>query len=87
VPAFLAETAEIRSCQTAADCGQVLAGTSCGCTRNWVARLDANLSEWSALRTLANENECSIPGSISTCDCPVADGFRCNAGTCGWNYL
>jgi hypothetical protein len=84
---FLAETSEIRSCSAASECGQVLAGTSCGCTRNWVARADADLGEWEALRDAAFDNGCSIPGGISTCDCPAADGFACDDGTCTWNYL
>lgn len=84
---FLAETTEIRSCTADAECGQVLSGTSCGCTRNWVARTDADLDTWQGLRDDAFENGCEIPGGISTCDCPAADGFACDAGTCTWNYL
>jgi hypothetical protein len=84
---FTAETTEIRSCTADAECGQVLSGTSCGCTRNWVARTDADLTEWETLRDDAFANGCSVPGGISTCDCPAADGFACNAGTCTWNYL
>jgi hypothetical protein len=84
---FLAETTEIRSCTTDGECGQVLDGTSCGCTRNWVARTDADIAEWSDLRDAAFANGCSLPGGISTCDCPAADGFVCDAGTCAWNYL
>ena len=61
VEEFAAETAEIRSCTAAAECGQVLAGTSCGCTRNWVARADADLAEWEALRDTAFENGCGPP--------------------------
>ena len=83
---FLAETADIRSCTAADECGQVLSGTSCGCTRNWVARTDADLSTWEGLRQTANDQGCSIPGGISTCDCPPADGFACVEGTCTWNY-
>lgn len=86
VEAYFAETAEIRSCTQDAECGQVLTGTSCGCTNNWVARTDADISEWESIREDAFENGCEI-GGISTCDCPAADGFRCNAGTCTWNYL
>ncbi|MEM6992996.1 MAG: hypothetical protein AAF721_20965 [Myxococcota bacterium] len=84
---FAAETAEIRSCTADAECGQVLAGTSCGCTRNWVARTDADLTDWTELQTQAAEEGCPIPGGISTCDCPAADGFACDAGICTWNYL
>lgn len=84
--AFWAEVAEIRGCEEDKQCGQVLTGTSCGCTRNWVARLDADTSHFLALVDLAGELRCELP-FISTCDCPEADGYRCDAGTCSWNYL
>lgn len=86
VEAYEAETAEIRACESDDECGQVLAGTSCGCTRNWVARTDADLGEWNSIRAIAGELECQL-GGISTCDCPATDGFACVAGTCSWNYL
>jgi len=64
----------------------VLAGTSCGCTRNWVARTDADTSDWQVARAELQQAECGI-GPISTCDCPPADGFACEQGICTWNYL
>ena len=79
------ELAEIMACETDDQCGQVLTGTSCGCTRNLVARVDADLADLEEVRAKAELNECSL-GGISTCDCPPADGFVCNDGTCGWNY-
>lgn len=85
--AFVAQTAAIRSCEDDTECGQVLTGTSCGCTRNWVARTDADITEWEATRAAALDGECGIGGGISTCDCPAADGFACDAGICTWNYL
>jgi len=84
--AFWAEVTEIRACKEDNECGQVLTGTSCGCTRNWVARLDADATEFLALVELAGELRCELP-FISTCDCPEADGYRCDVGTCSWNYL
>ncbi len=84
--AYAQELAEIRACQSDDQCGQELVGTSCGCTRNLVARLDANLKTFETLRSEAQENQCEI-GGISTCDCPPAEGFACNAGVCSWNYL
>lgn len=87
VAAFQAETDAIRSCESDAECGQVLTGTSCGCTRNWVARTDADIDLWDTLRDDALDAGCQLPGTISTCDCPAADGFVCNEGTCGWDYL
>ncbi|MGH1345856.1 MAG: hypothetical protein ACRBN8_30105 [Nannocystales bacterium] len=86
VTAYQEETAAIRSCEDDAECGQVLTGTSCGCTRNWVARTDADIDLWDSLRDDALDASCDI-GGISTCDCPPADGFVCNEGVCGWNYL
>jgi hypothetical protein len=83
---FATEVAEIRACETADECGQVLAGTSCGCTRNWVARIDADLADYEEIRAKLEANACDQPGTISTCDCPAADGFACEAGICTWNY-
>ncbi len=87
VGAYEAETAAIRACEVAEDCGQVLTGTSCGCTRNWVARNDADLGTWNDLRDQALAAECELSGTISTCDCPAAAGFACDAGICTWDYL
>lgn len=87
VPALASETTTIRACELASQCGQVLTGTSCGCTRNWVARNDADLGAWNTLRDEAQALGCEIPGTISTCDCPATDGFACEQGVCTWNYL
>lgn len=76
--------AEISACESDAQCGQVLAGTSCGCTRNKVARKDADLTEFEARSQKLQELGCG--GMISTCDCPPADGFVCADGSCTWNY-
>lgn len=83
---FEAETLAIRSCTTDAECGQVLQGTSCGCTRDWVARLDADTTTFYALIGEAGPLDCDL-GLFSTCDCPGADGFVCDpSGICQWNY-
>lgn len=74
-----------RACSSDAECGQPIAGTSCGCTRNLVARSDADLTRVQALLEELQRNECDA-GLISTCDCPAADGFRCTSGACTWNY-
>jgi len=84
--AFASEAAEIRACVAADECGQELKGTSCGCTRNWVARLDANTDPFYALISKAEELECQLFLN-GTCDCPEADGFLCTDGICVWNYL
>jgi hypothetical protein len=81
-----AELASIQSCSVDADCGQELHGTSCGCTRNWVARADANTSRFSEVQAALSSEECG-GGLVSTCDCPEADGFACRQGRCTWNYI
>lgn len=83
--AFEAELESIQSCDSDAQCGQVLTGTSCGCTRNLVARTDADASRLrQLLETEIDGQRCVSLGS--TCDCPAADGFACNDGRCAWNH-
>ncbi|MFO7566531.1 MAG: hypothetical protein R6X02_28065, partial [Enhygromyxa sp.] len=85
--AFEAEAGKVRSCSEDTQCGQVLQGTSCGCTRNWVALLDADTTCFYALIEQAQLiDECDL-GLSSGCDCPEADGYVCEAGVCTWNYL
>lgn len=81
---FTAESAAIRSCTEASECGQVLTGTSCGCTRNLVARNDADTDTFYGLITEAGDT-CDL-GLASTCDCPEAYGYACEAGVCTWDY-
>lgn len=82
---FEAETSAIRSCSEASECGTELDGTSCGCTRDWVARVDADTTRFYALIEEASAAECDL-GLISPCDCPEASGYACEDGTCTWNY-
>ena len=84
--AFAAETAVVRSCSSDAECGTPLVGTSCGCTKNWVARLDADTTCFYSLINQAGALDCDL-GLFSDCSCPEADGFVCAGGTCAWNYL
>jgi hypothetical protein len=84
--AFAAETAKVRSCSNDDQCGQELSGTSCGCTRNWVGLLDADTTCFYALIQQAGMLDCDL-GLNSSCDCPEADGFVCQAGICAWNYI
>ena len=77
---------DLRSCQADSECGQPITGTSCGCTRDLVARLDADLTWFHALRRRGNLLGCNMP-FMSTCDCPEADGFICSDGFCNWNYV
>jgi len=81
------ELAFIRYCTRASDCGQPLVGTSCGCTRDLVARSDADTTRFYALLNRLAELGCEPPGGVSTCDCPAVDGFACVANQCTWNYL
>lgn len=85
-PAFEAETQAIRSCTQPSDCGQQLTGTSCGCTRDWVARSDADTTAFYDLMDQGNSMSCEL-GTFSTCDCPSASGFTCSTdGICVWDY-
>jgi hypothetical protein len=79
------ELERIQRCDSDEQCGQVLKGTSCGCTRDWVARLDADPSHLQELlATQVDGDLCNSGGS--TCDCPAADGFACIDERCSWNY-
>jgi Kazal-type serine protease inhibitor domain len=84
---FAAETTAVRACESDDECGQVIAGTSCGCTHNWVARNDADLASFETLRGELEQDGCEFPGGISTCNCPAAEGFACESNVCTWNYL
>lgn len=77
------ELASVQRCSTSADCGQPIVGSSCGCTRDLVARKDANLDRYLELQQSASQ-ACGYGGS--TCDCPAADGFACVNQRCAWNY-
>jgi hypothetical protein len=77
------ELAKVQRCSTAAECGQPISGSSCGCTRDLVARKDADLDRYLDLQERAAEL-CGAGGS--TCDCPEADGFDCVNQRCAWNH-
>jgi len=89
------ELKNVRSCQNDTECGQILAGTSCGCTRNLVARKNADLAKFKDLRktslallsiSSAVPDACSDVAAMSTCDCPETNGFLCVDSVCKWNY-
>jgi hypothetical protein len=80
-----ATLASAQKCASAADCGQPIPGSSCGCTRDLVARKDADLAPYLALKAKVSEQGCMADGG-STCDCPSANGFACIQNVCGWNY-
>jgi len=81
-----ATLASVQKCTSAAECGQPIVGSSCGCTRDLVARKDADLSSYFAQRAKVSELGCADDG-VSTCDCPNADGFACINNLCAWNYV
>ena len=83
--ALASELASIQSCNGDEECGQVLEGTSCGCTRDLVARVNADPALVESLFKAEVGGEPCIQNS-STCDCPAADGFACKSGRCTWNY-
>lgn len=81
-----ATLSSVQTCMSAADCGQTIPGSSCGCTRDLVARKDADLSSYLAQRAKVSELGCATDVG-STCDCPNADGFACIKNVCAWNYV
>jgi len=78
------ELESIQACKSDEECGQPLEGTSCGCTRNLVARKDADIGRFQQL--FSEQSDRCDGGWASTCDCPAADGFKCSSNRCGWNY-
>lgn len=84
IVADLQEEAErIQSCTRDDECGQILEGTSCGCTREWVARTDADASTFWDYVEEGTERACELPFD-SPCDCPPSPGPTCLDGVCGW---
>jgi len=81
-----ATLSKVQKCQSAADCGQRIPGSSCGCTRDLIARKDADLAWYLAEKAQVSELGCATEGG-STCDCPDADGFACVDNVCTWNYV
>jgi hypothetical protein len=84
---FWAEYETVRGCSEASECGQIMEGTGCGCTRAWIARNDADLDRFYELWTSGSNLACDWALFGSTCDCPEADGFACVENICTWNYL
>lgn len=71
------------TCTDASDC-QSISGTSCGCTRDLVLSKNADMATFQNLVELMSADGCNP--FISPCDCPTADGFKCESGRCAWNY-
>ncbi|TNE43133.1 MAG: hypothetical protein EP343_34570 [Deltaproteobacteria bacterium] len=83
--AFKSELQNIQSCSEDKECGQVLQGTSCGCTRNKVARNSADTTRFFAIIKKAGSLGCPLP-LVSTCDCPRTYGYQCVQGVCAHKY-
>jgi len=73
----------MNTCTTADEC-VAIPGTSCGCTHDVVLNKNADTTMVSKIINAMNADECGI---MTTCDCPQADGFKCESGHCAWNYL
>ncbi|MCU0663374.1 MAG: hypothetical protein MUC50_13740 [Myxococcota bacterium] len=71
-------------CVTARDC-QAISGTSCGCTNNLVLSKEADLEAFWDLRNSMSADGCGF--FVTACDCPRANGYKCDRGHCRWNYL
>lgn len=79
------ELERIQSCSADSECGLVLPNTSCGCTRDLVARTEANPEHFQDLqRTTIDGERCVSLGSA--CDCPKTYGYSCEGGRCTWDY-
>ena len=85
--AFAEEFEAVRGCDEASECGQVLSGFSCGCTQDWVGRLDADPEGLYELAEDAQTLACAWADWVSTCDCPETDGFACIDNICQWSYV
>ncbi|MEM6294212.1 MAG: hypothetical protein AAGA54_23245 [Myxococcota bacterium] len=77
----------VRSCEEASDCGTVIVGFSCGCTRDWVGRLDADPSALTEAADAGFAEGCEWASWGSSCNCPPTDGFDCIDNICTWNYV
>ena len=84
--AFNEELSHIAYCTDSAQCGLVLKLTSCGCTRDKVARSDADSAKFHDIIARARAKGCDNLPLNSICDCPSADGFACVDQRCSWNY-
>ncbi len=84
---FDAAFLEVRSCTEASECGTVLEGTSCGCTRNWIGRLDTDPQPLFDAMDAGQAAKCEWAMFGGVCDCPEAEGFDCIDNICTWNYV
>jgi hypothetical protein len=66
--------ANAQQCTSAAQCGQPIKGSSCGCTRDLVARKDADLGPYLAAQAKVAELGCDQGGSTSPASTTGARG-------------
>ena len=85
--AFSSASTQLRACERDSDCTQVLRGTSCGGTHEWVGNDNSSANFYQLLNALLEQGCQSEQPLISICDAREADGFRCVAGQCEWHYL
>ena len=79
------ELSGLQACSVDADCGQVLEGTSCGCTNDLVAHKEYDAARFRSLQLRAQELKCTT--TVTDCSCPATNGFVCTDKVCGWNYV
>jgi hypothetical protein len=80
------EVAALRSCSLDSECGQILSGTGCGCSRELVGRLNVDTTRLDELLATEVDGEpCYDPGGGS-CDCPFVAGYECKDNQCSWRY-
>ena len=79
------ELSSLQACSADAECGQILEGTSCGCTNELVARKEFDTTRFRGLQRRGDELGCT--SKTTDCVCPVADGFVCTGGVCGWKHV
>lgn len=85
-PMFDEAVEAVRGCTEASECGTVIPGFTCGCTLDWVGRLDADPEALTEVAQIGLDGGCGWVDSDSRCDCPPADGFACVDNLCTWNY-
>ncbi len=72
------------SCVSDSDCGQIMAGTGCGCTKdNLVATHNFDLNYFYDLLGEARAMECTLDFG-TPCDCDTTAVPVCRAGQCAW---
>lgn len=78
------ETRLAGSCVSDSECGQIMTGTGCGCTKdNLIANHNFDLTYFYDLLGEATAMECNVAFG-TPCDCDGAAVPVCRAGQCTW---